>query len=106
MNGKQQVEKYAELAMPAGYLTIAGVAVHIAEVRQYTADIHRFREYLPMAEEINQHEAGSPEWIGVIEQAPDPDSLADTVSELGAFMASCAEQLRAEAERRANHERE
>jgi len=101
-NGKTQVAQYAALALPAGYMTVNGVAVHIAEVRKYTSDIHRFREYLPLAEEIMQHEIGSPESWEVVDKAPDPEALADTVAELGAFLAACADQLRAEAERRGN----
>jgi len=101
-NGKTQAQHYAALAMPAGYMQVAGIAVHVAEVRKYAGDIRRFQKYLPLAEEIRNHEAGSPDWIRVIEQAPDAEALADTVAELGAFLAACADQLRAEAERRGN----
>jgi hypothetical protein len=77
-----------------GYLDINGTKVHVAEVRRYSADVHRFREYLPAALEMPKHKPHSPEWLGVLESVPDLDKLMATITELGHLQMAMADELR------------
>lgn len=78
---------------PAGYLDVNGTLIHVAELRKYTTDIHRFRNYLPAAVELCKHAPHSPPWIDVVESAENLDALLDTVRELGRFNLAEADGL-------------
>lgn len=82
--------------LPAGYLDVDGVAVHLAEVRRHSTDVHRFQRLLPVALEVTRLQPQSPEWCAVIDrmEAADRPALAVTLQELGAIRRDAAEALR------------
>lgn len=84
----------------AGYVDINGAQIHVAELRQCTSDIHRFREYLPAAQELVRHEKRSPEAFEVIDSVSDPSALLATVQELGQIQMKLANTLDNELEAR------
>ncbi|MCX2972991.1 hypothetical protein EYC87_05255 [Halieaceae bacterium IMCC8485] len=44
--------------LPAGYLNLGNSIMHFAQVRQYTADIERFKRHLPLMRELDGVEDG------------------------------------------------
>jgi hypothetical protein len=78
----------------AGYLNVGGAMVHVAELRKFTDDIHRFREYLAPAKELMAHEPGSAAWLAVVESVADPAKLGETAQELASICLSLAEDMR------------
>lgn len=85
----------------AGYVNINGAQIHVAELRQCTADVRRFLEYLPAAQELTKHEKRSPEWFEVIDSVADPSALLATVQELGQIHMALASGMNRELEARA-----
>jgi len=55
-------------ALPAGYVELRGVAVHVARLRRYTTDIHRFMQYLPFVEDLESLGAATPAWRARLRQ--------------------------------------
>lgn len=76
-----------------GYLDIHGAKIHVSEVRRHTTDVHRFREYLPAALEIQGHEPHSPGWLQVLDSSPDLEKLMLTVKELGHLYQAIGDEL-------------
>lgn len=73
-----------------GCLKVGGVAVHVAVVRDFTADIERFKRDLPLVERIEKHEPGSPEWHKTVAAILDENPSVE-LEELAATMAEAAE---------------
>ncbi|MEA3276572.1 MAG: hypothetical protein U9Q81_15030 [Pseudomonadota bacterium] len=87
---------HTQKALPAGYVEIGDVAVHVALVRKHSSNVARFLKWLPAALELEQHEIGSPHWRGVVDThcktEQDFDDLTLTLRE------AAAEQLEIAAE--------
>jgi hypothetical protein len=52
--------------LPAGYTLVSGVAIHVASLRRYTTDVHRFQRFLPFIEELESLGVGSPAWKAMV----------------------------------------
>ena len=74
--------------LPPGYIDFGFVAIHVAKVAPYTADIHRFMKYLSVALALSKTEAGTPEAFAVLDgmKANQLDDLQKTLEELGNLM--------------------
>jgi len=70
-------------ALPAGYLNLGFMAMHVAKLRKHTGDINRFQKYLPLAVEISETEPFSEESLALFDRADCRESLALTCVELG-----------------------
>ena len=69
--------------LPAGYIDFCGlVAIHLAELRKHTTDIHRFQKYVGLALELEPTENGTEEWLSVVEKADDIEALMLTCREI------------------------
>ena len=82
------------MSLPAGYVDLGFMAIHIADLRKHTADIHRFQKYVGFALELEPTEPRSDEWLAVVERAGDAEALMETVRELFLLTASSLEELR------------
>lgn len=87
-----------ENQMPAGYMLVGTMAIHVASVREFTADIERFKRCLPLAERIEKHELGTPEWHKCVAEILDEnpsiefEDIAATFEESAEIVqAACAE---------------
>lgn len=67
-----------------GYIDIGGARLHVARIRPHTRNIHRFRAYLPKAQELIEHGPQSEAAASVVQSVDDVDALLVTVKELGA----------------------
>lgn len=82
--------------LPAGSVHIgAGVHMHVAELRQYTADVHRFQRRLPTALELQKHSARSPAWCAIVDSLGpvERQELSVTLKELGDLQQATAGEL-------------
>ena len=69
--------------LPAGYVDLHFMAMHVANLRKHTSDIHRMQKYLPLAIELSSTEPFSPESLAVFEKADCKENLLLTCRELG-----------------------
>ena len=81
--------------LPAGYVDLGFMAMHVADLRRHTADIYRFQTYLGLALELEAHEPNTEEYLAVVEKAVDTDALALTCRELAELSLSTASALEA-----------
>jgi len=89
----REVAQLGEL--PAGYIAITGGAVHIAHLRKYTSDHHRFMRCKPIVAELERLGQGSAEWRSRLNSMSDAeiDDVSDTMRELGQLHHALAEYL-------------
>ena len=81
--------------LPAGYVDLGFMAIHIADLRKHTADIHRFQKYVGLALELEPTETYSAEWVAVAERADCEESLRLTCRELAQLWLLTAADLEA-----------
>jgi hypothetical protein len=82
------------MTLPAGYVDLDGVAVHVAKLRNYTTDVRRFMRCYPVCQALEQHPPGSEPWRDIVRGLTDEDrqGVAVTLREAGAlFMALSAD---------------
>lgn len=81
--------------LPAGYVDLGFMAIHIADLRKHTADIHRFQKYVGLAIELEPTAPHSAESVAVAEKADCEESLRLTCRELAQLWLLTAADLEA-----------
>lgn len=72
--------------LPAGYLVIGDTPFHVANVRRYTTDIERFKQYLPLVNELHGLTPGDEGARDICAKADDFEALALTCEESGRLL--------------------
>jgi hypothetical protein len=88
--------------LPAGYMLVSGVAIHVSELRRHTSDVRRFMRCLPATERFDGLVPCSREWEQRLSEVlADPvitlPDLILTMREAGALSADLADGLGPEA---------
>lgn len=78
--------------LPAGYVDLEIVAIHVSDLREYTRDVRRFLEYLPLAKQLADAEPG--EAAKVFRSAANTGLLMTTWEELGEIYLAMPEDAR------------
>lgn len=81
--------------LPAGYVVLSNVAVHISQLRKYTTDVRRFQRYLPLIDELMLHEPGTDPWrkVTVGLSLAERREFETTMYESAALKRACIEDL-------------
>ena len=88
--------KEAATQLPAGYLDLGSVAIHVADVRKQTDDIERFKKYLPLVLELNDVEPHSEQAYAIYARVDNMFLFAKTLDEVGMLFLDGAIALAAE----------
>lgn len=68
-------------SLPPGYINLGPASLHVADVKRFTADINRFRKYLPMVLALWPLAPGCEEEQDIWENAESVDDLLITITE-------------------------
>ena len=84
--------------LPAGFIDLDGAAVHVATLRRFTTDVHRFQRLYPIVRKIQAHAPGSAAWVEQVAAIDRGDLAAvqTTLTEAGALHEALASELDAE----------
>ena len=80
--------------LPAGYVLLAGVAMHISELKKHTTDVQRFQRHLPLMTELAEAAPGSPASFAVLDKVDDPMEFEKSLQEYGELLLGESEELR------------
>ena len=89
-----------EQTLPAEYVDLGTHAMHVAELRRYTSDVHRLLKHLPLACELIGLPQGSPDAWPISERADSSRALNATLREASAMMFAAARILESDPEQR------
>jgi len=87
-------------SLPPGFVDLGTGAVHIATLRRFTSDVHRFMRHLPLMRELAEHEPGSRGAAELIARAGDVDAFALSLRECGELELALAREIERELARR------
>jgi hypothetical protein len=78
--------------LPPGYVALGATAVHVAQLRQHTTDVHRFLRCYPICKQLEQHDPGTEPWRDLVRglTADERAGVALTMREAAALFAALA----------------
>ena len=69
--------------IPAGYLNLGDLIMHISELKQHTSDVERFQRHLPLMADLVGEGVGSPATKAVYAKIVDPQEFTLSLKEYG-----------------------
>lgn len=92
--------------MPAGWVNLGYVALHVAKLRKFTTDLQRFIRWTPVATALQPLKAGSKEAWDLIDKEcvsqQEINDLAETLRETASLQLHLAAELKDEKASRQN----
>ena len=80
--------------LPAGYILLNGVSIHISELRQHTSDVERFQRHLPLMADLTDKPPGSPAAKAVFSQVDNPLEFMQSLREYGDLLLAKSGELK------------